>query len=71
MNESVFSEKQGFTSPNHKLDKYFKDAVEKSEGRIIFSILSLHLLTIQNIFDAMPNSILDEKPDGEILTNSY
>ena len=53
MNESVFSEKQGFTSPNHKLDKYFKDAVEKSEGRIIFSILSLHLLTIQNIFDAI------------------
>ena len=33
MNESVFSEKVGFTSPNHKLDKYFKDVVEKSEGR--------------------------------------
>lgn len=53
MQESVFSEKTGFTSPNHKLDKYFKNAVEKSEGRLIFSILPLHLLTIQNIFDAV------------------
>ena len=53
MQESVFSEKTGFTSPNHKLDKYFKNAVEKSEGRLIFSILPLHLLNIQNIFDAV------------------
>lgn len=53
MQESVFSEKTGFTSPNHKLDKYFKNAVEKSEGRLIFSILPLHLLTIKNIFDAV------------------
>lgn len=56
MNESVFSEKTGFTSPNHKLDKYFKDVVEKSEGRIIFSILPLHLLTIQNIFDSIKDT---------------
>lgn len=53
MTESVFAEKQGFTSPNHKLEKYFKDVVEKAPGRIIFSILPLHLLTIQNIFDAL------------------
>jgi len=53
MSESVFSEKRGFTSPNHKLDKYFRDVVDKAEGRIIFSILPLHMLTIQNIFDAL------------------
>lgn len=56
MNESVFSEKKGFTSPNHKLEKYFKDVVEKSDGRIIFSILPLHILTIQNIFDALKDT---------------
>lgn len=53
MNESVFAEKPGFTSPNHKLDKYFRNVVDKSEGRIIFSILPLHILTMQNIFDAL------------------
>ena len=53
MSESIFAEKQGFTSPNHKLESFFKDAVDKAEGRIIFSILPLHLLTMQNIFDAL------------------
>lgn len=53
MSESVFSEKQGFTSPNHKLEKYFIDVINKAKGRVIFSILPLHLLTIQNIFDAL------------------
>ncbi len=53
MNESVFSEKEGYTSPNHKLDKYFKDVVDKSEGRIVFSVLPLHILNMQSIFDAI------------------
>lgn len=53
MCESVFAEKAGFTSPSHKLEKYFLDVVSKSEGRIIFSILPLHILTMQNIFDAL------------------
>lgn len=56
MCESMFSEKEGFTSPSHKLDKYFNDVVAKSEGRIIFSLLPLHILTMQNIFDALKDS---------------
>jgi len=51
--ESVFSEKVGFTSPKHKLDKFFRNVVEKNEGRIIFSILPLHIYTMQEIFDAL------------------
>ena len=53
MNESVFAEKEGFSAPNHNLSKYFRNVVEKAEGRIIFSVLPLHLLTMQNIFDAI------------------
>ena len=53
MNESVFAEKEGFSAPNHNLSGYFKNVVEKAEGRIIFSVLPLHLLTMQNIFDAI------------------
>lgn len=53
MNESVFSEKEGFASPNHKLDKYFMDVINKSTGRIIFSVLPLHVYTMQIIFNAL------------------
>lgn len=69
MNESVFSEKQGFTSPNHKLDKYFKDVINKSEGRIIFSLLPLHLLSIQNIFDALKDTDRKVVVMGKYLQN--
>ena len=57
MAESVFAEKKGHTSPNHKLESFFKKIVDKNEGRIIFSVLPLHIYTIQEIF----NSLKDKK----------
>ncbi len=53
MAESVFAEKKGHTSPNHKLESFFKKIVDKNEGRIIFSVLPLHIYTIQEIFNAL------------------
>lgn len=53
MAESIFSTKKGFTAPNHKLDKFFESVVDRNEGRIIISLLSLHIHTIQEIFDSI------------------
>lgn len=53
MSESVFSEKKGHTSPNHKLESFFKSIVEKDKGRIIFTVIPLHIYTIQEIFNAL------------------
>lgn len=53
MAESVFSEKKGHTSPNHKLTRFFEGVLEKSEGRVIFSVLPLHIYNIQQILDAV------------------
>ncbi len=53
MAESLFAEKKGHTSPNHKLESFFKKIVDKNEGRIIFSVLPLHIYTIQEIFNAL------------------
>lgn len=53
MAESLFSEKVGHTSPNHKLESFFKKIIEKDKGRIIFSVLPLHIYTIQEIFNAL------------------
>jgi len=53
MAESVFAEKKGHTSPHHKLEGFFKKIIEKNEGRIIFSVLPLHIYTISEIFDAL------------------
>ena len=56
MSDSTFSEKEGHTSPKHKLKKFFESIVDHAEGRIIFSVLPLHIYTIQEIFDALIDS---------------
>ena len=53
MAESLFSEKKGHTSPYHKLESFFKKVVDRNKGRIIFSVLPLHIYTIQEIFNAL------------------
>ena len=53
MAESVFAEKKGHTSPNHKLESFFKKVVERNKNRIIFTILPLHIYTIQEIFNSL------------------
>ncbi len=53
MAESLFAEKKGHTSPYHKLESFFKKVVERNKGRIIFSVLPLHIYTIQEIFNAL------------------
>lgn len=55
MCESLFSEKKGFTSPNHKLESFFNNVIENSKGRVIFTILPLHIRTMQEIFNALEN----------------
>ncbi len=50
--ESSFSEKKGHTSPGHHLSSFFKEVINKNEGRIIFSTLHTHLYTIEAIFTA-------------------
>lgn len=56
LSESVFSEHNGFTSPNHQLYDFFQDLVNRQNQRILFSLLPSHLYTIQEIFDALKNS---------------
>ncbi len=56
MCESSFSERKGHTSPNHRLEDYFKDVLKHNEKRILFSLLPYHLYTITDIFNAARNT---------------
>ncbi len=55
MCESVFSEKPGHTSPNHRLTDFFKSVIQNNEKRIICLVLPTHLYTIQDIFNGAQN----------------
>ena len=56
LSESVFSEKPGHTSPNHRLTSFFKDVSSHNDGRLIYLVFPTHLYTIQEIFDSAVNS---------------
>ncbi len=53
--ESSFAEKNGHTSPKHRLVDYFKDVINHNEKRILFSVLPDHLYTISEIIEAASN----------------
>ena len=55
LSESSFSEHVGHTSPSHKLSSYFKDAINKAEGRVLFLALPTHIYTLQDIFNGALN----------------
>ena len=55
LSESSFSEHVGHTSPNHKLVNFFKDTYNHVDGRVIVSVLPVHLHTVQEILDAAIN----------------
>jgi len=51
MAESMYAEKQGFTSPNHRINALIKETLNNTEGRIIFNVLASHLYRIQELFN--------------------
>lgn len=55
LSESSFSEVPGHTSPKHRLTNWFKDTINHNDGRLIISVLPVHLHAIQEIFDASLN----------------
>jgi ribonuclease J len=56
LSESVFSERKGFSSPNHRLVNFFQDTINRHNNRIMITLLPSHLYTIQEIFNALVNS---------------
>ena len=56
LSDSAFSEHTGHTSPNHRLTNFFRDVINRNSNRLIFTVLPLHLFTIEEIFEAAKNS---------------
>ena len=51
MSESLYAEKVGFTSPNHRTTKVIKEALRKNDSRVIFNIYGTQFYRIQEIFN--------------------
>ena len=51
MTESMYAEKEGFTSPKHRVARFIRSVLHDNENRIIMSVLPAHIYRIQEIFD--------------------
>ena len=51
MTESMYAEKDGFTSPKHRVSSFIRRVLHENEDRIIMSVLPAHIYRIQEIFN--------------------
>lgn len=50
LSESLYADKKGFTSPNHRISSIVHETLIKSEGRILFNFFQAELYRIQELF---------------------
>ena len=53
MSESLYADKKGYTSPNHRITPILRETFTKNDGRIIFSIFQAQLARIQELFNVI------------------
>ena len=51
LSESMYADKQGFTSPNHRISSIIKSTLNNNNGRILFNIFQAQLYRIQELFN--------------------
>lgn len=51
LSESIYADKQGFTSPNHRISSIIKETLNNNTGRILFNIFQAQLYRIQELFN--------------------
>lgn len=56
MAESMYAERDGFTSPKHRVSSFIREVLHNNENRIIMSVLPAHIYRIQEIFDEISKS---------------
>lgn len=56
LSESLYADKKGFTSPNHRVYSVLNETLEKHEGRVLVNVFSSQTYRIQELFDAIMNT---------------
>lgn len=51
LSESLYSDKKGYTSPNHRLSNFINEILIRKEDRIIFHVISTNIYRLQELFN--------------------
>ena len=69
MNESMYSDKQGFSSPKHRANLSIRNTIVENEGRIFFNIFETQIYRIQELFNELEVSDRNVVIMGKNLEN--
>lgn len=53
LSESLYADKLGYTSPNHRTFNYLKEIINTHDGRILFNIYQGQIFRIQELFNTI------------------
>ena len=56
LNESLYANHKGYTSPNHRVNHFIREQLNTYPDRFIMSILPAHIFRIQEIFDEVAST---------------
>ena len=56
LSESLYADKQGFTSPHHRTGKAIREILNNADGRILYNIYQAQLYRIQELFNEIKNT---------------
>lgn len=51
LSESLYADKPGFTSPNHRIASVIRETLNNNNGRILFNVFQAQLYRIQELFN--------------------
>ncbi|MBQ2946806.1 MAG: ribonuclease J [Bacilli bacterium] len=69
MNESMYAEKSGYTSPSHRASSIIRETIDENEGRIFFNIFETQIYRIQELFNEISKTNRNVVIMGKSLEN--
>lgn len=72
LSESLYADKRGFTSPNHRTNGKIREILTRNQGRILYNIYQAQLYRIQELFNEIMETdrnvvIMGKRLEGVIL----
>ena len=69
MNESMYAEKKGYTSPNHRASSIIRETINENDGRIFFNIFETQIYRLQELFNEISRTNRNVVIMGKALEN--
>lgn len=69
MNESIYADKIGYTSPSHQARTIIRNTIDENDGRIFFNIFETQIYRIQELFNEVSKTNRNVVIMGKSLEN--